>query len=405
MTALTRRGWSVCAVGVSLAFVGRLLGIPELYAMAVVALGLTAGAMVYVRLAPWNVEARREIRPPQVFAGGSGRVELLVRNVDSHRSPVLTARDPFDDGRRWARFHIAPLGPDQTVRAAYRLPTAERGIFPLGPLQIGLTDPFGLAAQAREAAPGATLTVYPRIDAIHPVPRARGDDPNGSAGHPSLTAGGDDFYALRPYQTGDDLRRVHWPSSARSDDLMIRQDELPWQERMSVFADLRSRVHTPASLELVLSAVASLAHAGWEAGRQVRLVATSGSDSGFGSGHSHMTAILGSLAVAGPEPSNQLLGGLGVLNRGGTTGGVALVTTEGAGDEDLATIGRFTARFGSVVIVIFERSSWEPGTPAGRTAGRRGATQVVRVTGAQPFAAAWNRAVPVQPGRTRARAL
>jgi len=239
ITNLTRRGWTVVCAAVVFVAAGRLLGIAELYALAVVGLGLIAGAVVYVRYVPWDLDATREVRPPQVHAGGNGRVELSVRNQANRRSPVLSARDPFDDGRRWARFHIAPLQPGERVRAAYRLPTAERGLFPLGPLTIGLTDPFGLATVARTAAPGATLAVYPRIDPVYPMAQARGADPTASTGHPSLAVGGDDFYALRPYQTGDDLRRVHWPSSARSDDLMIRQDELPWQGRISVLADVR----------------------------------------------------------------------------------------------------------------------------------------------------------------------
>jgi uncharacterized protein (DUF58 family) len=399
MTALTRRGWAVCASALGMAAAGRLLGIPELYAIAVVALGLTAGAVLYVRFAPWQVEAQREIRPPQLHAGGNGRVELAVRNVDARRSPVLSARDPFDDGRRWARFHIAPMGPGETVRAAYRLPTEDRGVFSLGPLQIGLTDPFGLAAQSREAAPAATLTVFPRIDPIRPLPQARGADPNGSTGHPSLMAGGDDFYALRPYQTGDDLRRVHWPSSARSDELMIRQDELPWQGRVSVFADLRSSVHSPASFELALSATASIIQSAWQARRQVRLVTTDGADSGFGSGHAHVTAILGRLAAADGDSGSHLRGGLAILSRGGTTGGVAVVTTEDAADRDLAGFRRLSARFGSVALVVVERSAWD-GTAAVRMRGpAMAAGRIIRVTAERPFAVAWDQAIPSGPSR------
>jgi len=50
---------------------------------------------------------------------------------------------------------------------------------------------------------------------------------------------GDDFYALRPYVVGDDMRKVHWPSTARRDELMVRQDELPWQGRVTIPQPLR----------------------------------------------------------------------------------------------------------------------------------------------------------------------
>ena len=383
----------MCGTSVAFFIAGRLLGISELYPFAVLGLSLVAGAVVYVHYARWSVDAHRDVRPPQVPAGGNSRVELAVRNTDSRRSPVLSARDPFDDGRRWARFHIAPLQGGETVRAAYRLPTAERGVFPLGPLQIGLTDPFGLATQGRLAAPGARLVVYPRIDPIAPLPQARGADPTGSTGHPSLSAGGDDFYALRPYQTGDDLRRVHWPSSARSDEIMIRQDELPWQGRISILADLRGPQHSSASLELALSAAASIAHASSLAGRQVRLVTTDGFDSGFGNGHAHISAVLGHLAAAGPGPAAPLAVGLSVLDRGGTTGAAALVTTEGTTEDDLAGIRRLSGRYSLFAVVGIERSAWDPHARPRPATAIRARGLVVRVTGNSPFAAAWNAGV------------
>jgi uncharacterized protein (DUF58 family) len=391
--ALTRRGWAVCGTAVAFVAAGRLLGIPELYTMAVVGFGLVVGSVLYVRYVSWDVEAHRDVRPSQVHAGGNARVELSVRNRLKRRTPVLSARDPFDDGRRWARFHIAPLQPGEKVRAAYRLPTAERGIFPLGPLTIGLTDPFGLATHAREAAPGATLVVYPRIDTIQPMAQARGADPTGSTGQPALSSGGEDFYALRPYQTGDDLRQVHWPSSARSDDLMIRQEEVPWQGRISVLVDLRGPQHSPASLELALSAAASIVDASSRAGRQVRLVTTDGLDTGFGSGHGQITTILGRLAAAKAGPSASLAAGFSALDRGGTTGGVAVITTDAITDEDQVNLRRLIGRFGSVANVIIERSAWDPSAPVRPWATARGSGVMVRVSGERPFAAAWDAAV------------
>ena len=402
---LTRRGSFVCVASVGLAVAGRLLGIPELYSVAVVGLALVGAALLYVRHHPCHVQAERELRPPQVHADGSSRVELSLRNVDRGRSPVLSARDPFDGGRRWARFHVAPLEPGETVRAAYRLPTAERGVFPLGPLQIDLVDPFGLAQRTTEAAPEAMLTVYPRVDDVHPLPQARGSEPTGASGRPSLTVGGEDFYALRPYQTGDDLRRVHWPATARHDEVMIRQDEVPWQGRVTVLADLRASVHSPQSLELVLSAVASIIHAGWRDGRQIRLVATDGTDTGFGSGHAHLAAIYEDLAVAESHGGDVRLPALlASLDRKGGGGGVTLVSTDALAPEDLLALGRLGARVAPVILVIIERSAWDP-TVADQPARRLPtATQVVRVSAGMSFAQAWDRAVPGPSRRHPARA-
>ncbi|HLY83325.1 MAG TPA: DUF58 domain-containing protein, partial [Acidimicrobiales bacterium] len=351
------------------------------------------GSVIYVRYQPFQVETHREVRPAQVHANGRSRVELSVRNVDGRRSPVLSARDPFDGGRRWARFSVAPLAPGETVRAAYRLPTSERGIFPLGPLLIGLTDPFGLAQRTTQAAPVATLTVFPRIDSVRPLAATRGADPRGSTGRPAVATGGEDFYALRPYQTGDDLRRVHWSSTARHDELMIRQSELPAHGRMTVLADLRSMAHSPESLELTLSAVASIIHAGWRDHRQVRMVATDGSDTGFGSSAAHLQAILEYLAAADVHAGGNLPSMLAALDRHGMGGGIAVVTTDQLGDDVLVSLNRLSTRFGLVTLVLIERSAWEPGTTRRPSRAVPGGVRLVRVTAEADFPAAWDRVV------------
>jgi uncharacterized protein (DUF58 family) len=391
---LTRRGWCVCLASIALAVMGRLFGIGELYAIAVAGVALVGAALLYTRCWPWQVVAEREVRPPQVHADGNSRVELSVRNMDNRPTPVLFARDPFDGGRRWARFYIAPLEPGEVGRAAYRLPTEKRGIFPLGPLQLGLADPFGLTERTIEAAGETRLTVYPRISQVRPLPEATDADPNGVTGHPSLSAGGEDFYALRPYQTGDDLRRVHWPSTARQDELMIRQDELPWQSRVSVLGDLRSSVQTPASLELTLSAMASIIHAAWSHQRQLRLVTTDGADTGFGSGHGHLVAMLEYLAAAETHRETHFPAVLASLTREGTHGAVAFVTTDRIADDQLLAVSRVTARFRPVALVIVEQSAWDAAAPVAEPRQLPGRVTVIRVHRNQTFAEAWDRRLP-----------
>ncbi len=379
-----------------LASAGRILGIVELYMLAGAALALVVGAVAFVRLSRFEMEAVRELRPARVHAGGSSRVELTVRNTGRRRSPVLAARDPFDNGRRWARFLIAPLSPDEEARAAYRLPTERRGIFDLGPMQLHLEDPFGLAATTREAAPATRLTVYPRVDPVPPLPMTRGNDPHAGADHPTaLAASGEDFYALREYEVGDDLRRVHWKASARLDELMIRQEEMPWQGRVTVLVDLRGGVHNDESLELVLSAAASVVSACWRHRSLVRLVSTAGVDSGFAAGHAHVEAILEHLAGAGPGRDDKLAAILGSLRREGNGGALTVVTTAAAPDADLDRVARLRSRFGAVTLVLFETSSFESAVPgrAGRDRAVRGLPSTVHVSAHHPFAPAWTEAM------------
>jgi uncharacterized protein (DUF58 family) len=391
---LTRRGAVVVAGGLGMAVAGRLLGITELFAFATAMLLLVAGAYVYVRFARYSLSATRQLRPPRVHAGGASRVELTLTNTGRRRSPVLTLRDPFDKGRRWARFPLAPLSPSESARAAYRLPTESRGIFSLGPLEVVITDPFGLAAAGRRAAGSTTLTVFPRVDPIAPIPGTTGPDPSGtSAQLNALTLSGEEFYALREYEVGDDLRRVHWPSTAKLDEIMIRQDELPWQGRATVLVDLRRQVHTTDTFEAALSAAASILNVAAKGNALVRLLTTDGYDSDFGWGHVHIDNIFERLAGAGPHATSaDFTGALSLLRRGTGGGSLAVVTAAAAPAADLQAITRVRSRYGATVVVVIGDDRSTEGGPA-RAGAIPGLGSVVRAGTDGSFAMAWNQAM------------
>ncbi|MBW3614428.1 MAG: DUF58 domain-containing protein [Actinobacteria bacterium] len=395
---LTRRGWSLLGATLALLVAGRVLGLVELYILAAGTTALWLAALGYVALHSLDVRTERVLHPPRVHAGGSSRVDLGIRNVGSRRTPVLEVRDPFDQGWRWARFLVPPLAPGASSRAAYRLPTEERGIFDIGPLEVSLSDPFALARRVSTSVGVTQLTVYPRIDVVSPLPAAHGEDPHSGARHPRALLGqGEDFYALRPYEVGDDLRRVHWASTARVvDDLMIRQDEMPWQSRVTILVDVRHRVHTPESLELVVSAAASIHAASLRERSLIRLVSTDGTDSGTAVGHAHSEAILEHLATVAASRHDRLAGVADTLRRAGNGGVLAIVTTDRVTPADLEALGRLRARYSRVVLVLFERSAYEGGSGGRPSLLPPGAlpamSAVVRVTAGVAFAAAWEQA-------------
>jgi uncharacterized protein (DUF58 family) len=385
---LTSRGWAVAGGAGAFLAAGRALGLVDLFVAGTGLLVALVVATVYVRTVHTSVVATRRVQPPRVHAGGSSRVELTLVNRSGRRSAVLGVRDPFDRGARWARFLVAPLGPGEVARAAYRLPTEHRGVFDLGPLRVRLADPFGFAVTSTTAAPVTRLTVYPRIDIIAPLPTGNGQDPLAGADHPHALAGsGEDFYALRPYVRGDDLRRVHWPSTARTDELMIRQDEMPWQGRATVVVDSRSATTTTDALELVLSAAASIVTACWRRQSLLRLVTTGGFDSGFAAGHAHVDAILEHLAGAGRD-SGDLLRVLATVRREGS-GGLSVVTTAGAPATDLSAVSSLRSRYGTAALVLFERSAWAPDVAPVTGRPVPPGSHLVRVTTDRGFPGAW----------------
>jgi len=384
---LTRQGWLVTIGAVVLILGGRLLGVLELFILGASAVALVLFSMIAVSLARLRLEVERTVTPPRVYAGSPSRVELAVRNDGARTTPVVRMFDPVT-GTRGADLLLGPLESGVTARAAYRLPTEKRGIVRIGPLDVIVTDPFGVASSATAAAPISELTVFPWVDEIVPVPHTSGDDPHAGADHPSaLGRSGEDFYALRPYVVGDDMRRVDWKSTARRDELMVRQDELPWQGRVTVLLDVRRSGHNAESLELAVSAAASVVTASWKRRDLVRLITTDGHDLGFAAGTAHAEAIMEFLATVAASSGGTLRGpieSLGAASRGGTV--VAVVGS--VADAELTALARLRGQVGSVTVVHFHASCWDAATPS--EAGGLVAPGTIRVTRDRPFRDAWN---------------
>jgi uncharacterized protein (DUF58 family) len=393
---LTRQGWLVAFGAVALLVAGRVFGLPELFALGVVAAALVVGSALLVGTARLELEVGRAIHPVRVHVGTPSRVDLTIRNLRATTTPVLRLRDPVS-GTRGADLLVPPLGRAERTIAAYRLPTDRRGLVQIGPLDVVVGDPFGLVTVATVAAPKVALTVYPRVDQIDPLPYTTGHDPLAGARQPnSLGRTGEDFYALRPYVVGDDLRRIHWPTSARHDELLVRQNELPWQGRTTVLLDVRKAAHAGDSLEVAVSAAASIVAATARRNDLVRLVTTAGNDSDFAPGSDHIEAIMEHLAVVPPAPTGSLRRAVEMLTRH-STGGALVVIVADAPTDDLRATLQLRSRYGSLTIVHIDRSAWDPGAAVGPPPD----LPALRVTRDSPFATAWNAHVRASTRRGR----
>lgn len=412
----TRRGWGMVGGCLAVIVLGRLLGLLDLYVVGLAGLLLVAAAVGWVRFTPVKLEATRRLRPQRVPVGGTVSVEVSLHNVSRHRTPVLDACDSFDAGRFGADWLVAPLAAGETGRTRYKLPTDRRGVFGVGPLEVELRDPFGLALVRLQVLASTTLTVLPLVEVIAPPPRGLVGGAQGGARRPSSRSqSGDDFYALRPYSAGDDLRRVHWPSTARRGEIMIRQNDHPWQDRTTVLLDARTT--TPAALESAVSAAASVLSAA--SGDLVRLVcsvvSTSSvgtraspaapspvtSDSGYGLGPTHLSTMLDTLAAVRAEPTEQsgeahfpqALHRLRDAPGGGT---VVVVTSAAVGRADMDRIAALSPKFAPALLVTIGSGIQQ----AGRGPGVDRNVRVVRLAVGQPFSSAWRDAAG--NGRSRA---
>lgn len=369
---------------VSFAFfvLARVLGAIEFYILGSTFSALLFLSIIHSRTSRIDIEIERDIHPPKVHVGTLSRVELRVRNNSRRRTPILRIHDGIS-GTRGAVVLLSPVAPGGTSRVTYRLPTEHRGILRIGPLRVTATGPLALTETSREIPRQSQLTVFPKIDVIEPVGLTVGSDPMAGAIHPNaLGHGGEDFYALRRYVIGDDMRRVHWPSTARHDELMVRQEELPWQGRTTVLIDLRRATTSSDSLELIISAAASIVTANSTRQDLIRLVGTDGSDSGFAAGHAHVAMILEHLAQASASTDPGIHNVIDRLTRTSTGGALVVIVAE-IGQQDLDYLTFMQARFGSLTLVRFMPSG--EAVPCSTDP-----DSTITVTDDRPFAASWN---------------
>jgi uncharacterized protein (DUF58 family) len=313
---LTRRGWTLSGAACGLVVAGRLLGTLELTILGIFTLSLLGAAWIWVRGRRLGVRIDRTVHPHRVHVGGDARVDIEVDNPGTMDAPQILLTDIFDGGRRAARFLVPSLRRGQRARAAYRVPTGRRGRYALGPISLTVTDPFGLARRSWPAGPAEEVTICPRVHDLRPAPgapgRLRSASPFAVRFH-APAVDGEEFLTLREYEVGDDLRRIHWRSTARTGELVVREDEAQWQPRAVVLLDTRPSAHDEASFEAAVEAVASVVSRLNRSVLPVEVLTTDGRTLGVtGAGGRHGVGgealIMDQLAVVQPRGPENLSG-------------------------------------------------------------------------------------------------
>ncbi|MBZ6287634.1 DUF58 domain-containing protein [Streptomyces olivaceus] len=380
LAGLTTRGRSFLAAGVAAAVCAYVLGQSDLLRVGLLlgVLPLVCAAVLY--RTRYRVAGSRRLSPGRVPAGSEARVHLRVDNVSRLPTGLLMLQDrvPYVLGPR-PRFVLDRVEPGGRREVSYRVRSDLRGRYPLGPLQMRLTDPFGLCELTRSFSAHDTLTVIPRVEPLPPVRLSGEAKGYGEGRQRSLALAGDDDVIPRGYRYGDDLRRVHWRSTARYGELMVRREEQPQRARCTVLLDTRVVAYEGAgpdsAFEWAVSGAASVLVHMLERGFSVRLLTGTGDSvpgegaDGF-AGTSQGTAdaaglMLDFLAVVDQSDDTGLSPAYDVL-RGGTDG--LLVAFFGDLDEEQAAVAaRMRQRSGGAVAFVLDSAAWmrEPADVAG----------------------------------------
>jgi len=301
---ITRRGWALVGAATGLFVAGRILGLVELAVLAVAAVLTLLAAMAWVRIRAPHVIARRELKE-RLQVGVQGRVDVVVQAIQP--TATLAVNDAFDGGRRAARLLLAPMHPGDEARAAYRFPTDRRGRYEVGPLRVTLTDPFGLVERSQFVLSTEQVIVYPRVRDVLPPAEMGGLDLDREQPQVrSRIEPSGEFHTLREYAPGDDLRHVHWRSTARRGQLMMRQNEARRRTPILLMLDVRPGAHDRASFERAVEACASIVSAIDRTDRPVDVLLSTGQLIGA-AGRRHLGTVMDELAVVEPHGPDRIV--------------------------------------------------------------------------------------------------
>ncbi len=345
------RGIVVFAAGIGLWIGARVAGSPTLHMIAV---GLVVLPFAAAGLARWSrqrLRIRRRLSDARVQPGQRVTVELEIENQAATQTSFLLLEDRLPPALgRSARLVIAGLPPKGKQRASYSVSAHTRGRYTLGPLTVDLSDPFALTKLRVQFDEREELVVTPEVEQLAGGPNSPFGMTSGLALSRHLFRTGDEFYTMRPYQEGDDLRRIHWPSVARSGELMIRQDESARRSTAVLFVDTREsavgKSHTPC-FEKVVSAAASVGVLLIRYGFSMKLATTQLPPQRVGE-----EQMLETLAAVGHHTSRTMSTGLTRLRIAAAADTTLVVVTAPPQPTELTSLIRAGAVFGPKVAVL-----------------------------------------------------
>jgi uncharacterized protein (DUF58 family) len=370
---LTLRGRCFLAAGIAAVLSGVQVGERDFVRMGLLAAVLPLVAWVLVRRTPRRVWVRRNLSSLRVEAGGTAQVEVALGN-DGRTTGRLVVEERLPDelGARRS-FVVDPLPTGGHTTLGYLIRTSSRGRFPVGPVDVHVADALGMVDLVQEVDSRDTLLVTPRTVPLPPISLTGRWAGAGDNLARELLGGGIPDATIREYRLGDDLRRIHWPSSARNDELMVRREEQEWQLRCTLLLDHRLVNHRgrgdDSSWEAAVSAAASVVQHLAARGFEVRLVTADGAGAapGWHAGTKGL-AVHGQLerlaVLRGSRQHTLATDWVGQSQPGGLLVAVLGDLTE----ADRQVLGRMAVAGDAAYAVVLDVDTWSrTATVAGRT--------------------------------------
>lgn len=239
------------AAGLGLA----LVGWTELLAFLLAGLTLVVTGLV---MSMGNLACRAELDLDQTHLSVGQESELSITLSNPGRRATRGGRIGILVGSEPSYLSLPALSPGQSDHLHLRLQALHRGAIPVGPVTMEAGDPFGAILRQRILADGDQLYVHPRTVDLNPITAGLQRDLEGQVAS-GIVDDDLEFHALRPYEPGDDIKRVHWLSTAKTGSLMVRQYEPTLRTDTALWMDTDPSSYSSAEeFELAVSIFASL---------------------------------------------------------------------------------------------------------------------------------------------------
>lgn len=252
---VTPLGWA-CGFGAILAFVvAWLFGWVEFAVLGVGCLLALLVALPFI-VGSHALQLRRQVVPVRVPVGGPARSVLEVTNRGRRRASSRQIGDLVGGIER--TIDIPPLGPNESMQHAELLATTKRGVVKVGPASVAKVDPLGLLRREFGRSEVERLWVHPAYAPLNPIESGFVKDLEGPT-YDTSPAGDVAFHDVRDYTPGDDVRQIHWMSTARAGQLMVKHNVDNRRPYLGVLVDNRTTSMSAEQFECALAAAASLA--------------------------------------------------------------------------------------------------------------------------------------------------
>ena len=222
--SFTLRGRSFIAAGLTAVLCGIVLGERDLVRIGALVVLLPLVAALWIARSGNRIGLSRTLGATQVEVGQRALIHLELTNVGPTTGVLLIEEQiPWALGSR-PRFVIDAMRPGWSRKIDYPVQAEVRGKYEIGPLRVRIGDPFGLVELHRTFTKTASLVVIPATEPL-PVIQLHGAWTGTGDNRPRpFSSGGAADVTVRDYRVGDDLRRVHWRSTARVGSLMVRRE-------------------------------------------------------------------------------------------------------------------------------------------------------------------------------------